>query len=167
MAFKKKNILSLMLDIKPTDEKGDLNLEKIGFKNVKKITPKIYQRTLPNLSTNKPADFFEEATPSSDYLEYPDVYNSYPRADLNLFKEPLLEESSSEIFIKNQSNRIGELWANWFAGFENIFSQWPWKKLAFSSAGIFLAIILIAVGVNFFQKRIKVNKRFVFQTNLS
>jgi hypothetical protein len=138
MAFKKKNILDLMLDIRPVNERGDLDLEKIGFKKLQKTTSAI----LP---------ISQKRHSRKDDL-FPEKIQKEFREEFYFAEKSFLSNALSESFIKKRSGYTGEFFSRKFAGFKNIFHGLFFKKLVLSSAGIVLAVILTFWGANFFQK---------------
>jgi hypothetical protein len=138
MAFKKNNILSLMFDVRPVDEKGDLNLEKIGFKNVKKI--------IPEVSTIKPE--FEIAR---DEI-FQEEIKKEPRSTIYFEENPIFKNSIPRYFVPVRSIYSKKSSKNIFGEFKNIFSRLSFGKLVLMPAGVFLAIILTIGGTGFLQK---------------
>jgi len=131
MAFKKKNILFLMLDVRPVDKKGDLNLEKIGLKN-KTIV-------LNSKQPLSPASIWLKKDLSPQKIE-----NEAPK-EVFFEKKPVLKEKSAKTFNKKIFfDKLGKV--------GNIFSNLPLKKLILFPAGIFSAVALTILGANFLQK---------------
>lgn len=162
MAFKKKNILALMWDVRPVDEKGNLNLENIGFKKIKKITShipkpksepffKIYPKNSePNLLYSQPQIFFSDSTHS------PKFQHSWIKKETrkeHRFKNNLASRARLwKTSLSDSLDGLNESFSRKLDGMENIFFRLPFKKLSLSLAGVSLAVILTIGGVNFFQK---------------
>jgi hypothetical protein len=145
MAFKKNNILALMFDVRPVDEKGDLDLGKIGFKSIKK--------TISSLSAIKHSS-----------RAYPGIFPENRKKDFSqneLFqikkkiyfkKEPVFKNIFPKAFIENEPDYFRESFFDKFHKFKNIFSELFAQKSTLLLASIPLVIILAIFGVIFFQK---------------
>lgn len=100
MAFKKKNILSLMFDIRPVDKKGNLDLRRVGFKNNKiELKPEKH----PDLFLWQAAENLPKA---NSVLSVPRNEIKKTISHFPTVKTPL--KNYSQIFATNKQRDLGQ-----------------------------------------------------------